>query len=79
MHLSDERVEEFKKICEANGVSLTMDEAREEARQLLTLCRLLASPLPGEIVAQDRKELAVPEKFFPSPGPDDSSITLPLL
>lgn len=54
MKLSDEQVEEFRKICEANGLSLDMDEAREEARNLLTLAALLARPLPSEIAEHER-------------------------
>ena len=53
MQLLDEQIEEFKKICEANGASLTMNEAREEARLFLTLCQLLVQPLPSEVAKHE--------------------------
>lgn len=79
MSLSDERIEEFKKICEANGVVLTFDEAREEARQLMILVQILAQPLPNEIAEHERYVRAGQEEVLYSPGPDDSQTTPPLL
>ena len=55
MKLSDERIDEFRKICEAElGLHLDMDEARAEATNLMQLYELLVGPLPSEIAAHDR-------------------------
>jgi len=80
MKLSEEKIEEFRKICEANGISLTMDEAHEEARNLLTLAALLARPLPSEIAEHERAVRAEQgATFLSSSNQNEPPETLPLL
>jgi hypothetical protein len=47
MQISDDRLEEFRRIYkEATGEEITLEEAREVAQRLVTLYKLLAQPLP---------------------------------
>jgi hypothetical protein len=48
--VSPERLEEFRCIYkETYGEEITIEEAREMTRRLLTLYKILAQPLPGEV------------------------------
>ncbi len=53
MHISDERLEEFRRIYKvAYGDTISVADARAMAHRLLALYRLLMQPLPGEKNAQ---------------------------
>tara|TARA_R110002074_G_scaffold380153_1_gene558699 strand:+ start:1230 stop:1472 length:243 start_codon:yes stop_codon:yes gene_type:complete len=67
MRLADEQVEEFRKICAANGISMSMAEAHEEAFMLLSLCQLLARPLQSEVAEHERAMHAEKARAFSSP------------
>jgi hypothetical protein len=48
--VSPERLEEFRRIYkETYGEEITIEEAREMTRRLLTLYKTLAQPLPDEV------------------------------
>lgn len=49
MKLSDDDIQEFIGIWKKEfGETLSPDEARHEASQLIRLCALLAQPLPNQ-------------------------------
>jgi flagellin-specific chaperone FliS len=55
MKLSNEQIEEFRQICEAElGLHMDMDEARAEATNLMQLYELFARPLPSEVAAHEK-------------------------
>ena len=54
MQISDEALEEFIRLYqEAFGETITLAEAREMARRLVHLYKILLRPLPGERGRQD--------------------------
>ena len=54
MQTSDEALEEFISLYkEAFGETITLAEAREMARRLVHLYKILLRPLPGERRGQD--------------------------
>jgi hypothetical protein len=66
--VSPERLEEFRRIYkEAYEEEITVEEAREMTRRLLTLYKLIMRPYPGEVSnsapAPEPPAQTAPEEF----------------
>ena len=57
-HLTDVEVADFQRLAQADGQTLTMEEARTTAIRLLLLYQHLAKPTPLEKAAIERRRRA---------------------
>jgi hypothetical protein len=68
MRISDERIEEFRRIYrKAYGEDISVGDARAMAHRLMAMYRLLMQPLPGEPSAHP------PSSESPAQTPDEAT------